>query len=240
MCELCENIPICFTNILSNIIWRYNDFIVSCESIINDLYDENMIIRNSFDYINSIKNNVSKFFYITYEEPCTSCWTSIVYLYKNDDEVKFKENYKIINNDNESFVYQVTKDDISILENKNKNLVLFMCFLQNNYLIYNSDNYIKNNTFQFKKTNIQVLSIFYSHPEMDDNIQLNNSPNIFIVNNNLFNAAHILRCLKMQNEYFIFDEQYSVIIMDSNINEYEIKYNNYLHVYEDKFEILLI
>ena len=75
---------------------------------------------------------------------------------------------------------------------------------------------------------------------MEDNIQLNNSPNIFIVNNNLFNSAHILRCLKMQNQYFIFDEQYSVIIMDSNINEYEIKYNNYLHVCEDKFEILLI
>ena len=180
MCEIFENIPICFTNVLSNIIWRYNEFIVNCESRINDLYDENIIIRNSIDYINSIKNNISKFFYITYEEPSTSCWTSIVYLYKKDDQFEFKENYKIINSDNESFVYQVTKDDISILENKNKNLVLFMCFLQNNYLIYNSNNYIKNNTFQLKKTNIQVLSIFYSHPEMEDNIQLNNSPNIFI------------------------------------------------------------
>ena len=41
----------------------------------------------------------------------------------------------------------------------------------------------------------------------------------------------------MQKESFIFDKKYFITIMDENINEYEIKYNQYLHVNKDTFEI---
>ena len=248
---MCENIPTVIMGVITKLIWNYNNLVVFCEHKINYLYDNNVIVKNSIDTINILKNYIYNIFYTSLKEPITQYWISIVYIDQNlYSNFTYTDSYKIINDMNTTmintnttispFINQIIKKDSNILINKNDKHICLICFINGNYLIFINDNIIQSNMLKIQKSKIKILSIFYSHPSMCDTIQFKLSENIFLTNNQLFNSAFVLRCLKMQDEHYIFDNNYKITLMDSNINEYEITYNQYVHIFEDKLEIINI
>ena len=75
---------------------------------------------------------------------------------------------------------------------------------------------------------------------MEESIELHIPEGMLLVNNKLFNAAFVLRCLKMQNEPYIFDKEYKITILDSSINSYEIHYGECLSILQDSIETILL
>jgi len=74
----------------------------------------------------------------------------------------------------------------------------------------------------------QILNTFYKHPEMHDSIQLNVPSEMMIVGNELFSSAFVRRCLEYQHPFFVFDANYTLEIVDSNINIHTLTSTNYL------------
>jgi hypothetical protein len=248
MCEeFYEKINMWALNLSAQLLWNWNNMLVFCERNANNIYNNNEIIKKSCDCIKDTTENLLDY---TLKEPNVDFWLSTSQIVQDclEEEYNFiyLESYKIITtvNDEKSildttdFITDVMKKDFELTENKNN--ICYICFVQNNYYVYIDNDFILNNTFNTVTTNVLILSIFYSHPNMEESIELHIPEGMLLVNNKLFNAAFVLRCLKMQNEPYIFDKEYKITILDSSINSYEIHYGECLSILQDSIETILL
>lgn len=86
--------------------------------------------------------------------------------------------------------------------------------------------------------NKMFLSISYKHPKMKESIHMNIAKSHLVVGNEILSAAFIYRYLEHQSEHFVFDEDYTVEIMDSEINMFSIKSTQHLLLSKDKYKIV--
>lgn len=243
MCEeFYEKLNIWAFNLSAQLLWNWNNMLVFCERNANNIYNENEIIKKSCDCIKDTTENI---FDNTLKEPSVDFWLSTSQIVQDcyESEFLYLNSYKIITTVDETsisdtpFLMQVIKNDFELTENKNN--TCYICFVQNNYYVYLNNDFISN-TLNTSKTNVFILSVFYSHPSMEESIELHIPEGMFLVDNKLFNAAFVLRCLKMQNEPYIFDKEYKITILDSSINSYEIHYGECLSILQDSIETILL
>jgi hypothetical protein len=86
-------------------------------------------------------------------------------------------------------------------------------------------------------SNIRFLSITYTNKHKTYPITLNVDKEWLVVGNEILGRTHILRMLEYQNEPFDFSMDYVVDIIDSNINIFQIRKNQYLKIGENNYTI---
>jgi len=89
-----------------------------------------------------------------------------------------------------------------------------------------------------KPTRNCFLSIEYSHPTMETNISLNLDEKYLITGNELFSPCFVLKCLNYQNEPYVFDKDYKISILDSDIKNITIGSSQYIRLTDVKYEVL--
>jgi hypothetical protein len=89
-------------------------------------------------------------------------------------------------------------------------------------------------------SNIRFLSIEYNHPEMNNPIQLVLEKEWCVVGNEVLGKIHILRMLEYQafKSQYIFDDRYTLKIIDSNINILEIGSRQQIRLEKEGISIL--
>lgn len=87
------------------------------------------------------------------------------------------------------------------------------------------------------KSAVHFLSIEYTHPDMNESIELQLDRSWFVVGNELFTSTFILRVLNYQSQLFVFDEKYKIKIMDENCNIVEFGEEKYMVITEDGYEL---
>lgn len=235
-----------FINMVSKILWNYNTLIVFCERKLNHIYVNNELIRNSVDFIKEKTDYVMTLFDNSLKEPPYACWINSIHCIETDDIINYNDDYIIcekincLNNEDYKDIVDIFNNELEksykqliISDEIDKNMCCVIGLIDKKYMILSNSH----DKITFEVPSVQVISIFYNHPLMEENIQLIIPKEYIYVNNTLLNCAFVLRCLKMQKESFIFDKNYFITIMDEDINEYEIRYNQYLHVNKDTFEI---
>jgi len=67
---------------------------------------------------------------------------------------------------------------------------------------------------------VSFLSVHYEHPDLPNGLRLIIDPQYMMIGNHLLNRVFVLRLLSYQYNRgnYVFDERYSLKIMDSNIN----------------------
>jgi hypothetical protein len=67
---------------------------------------------------------------------------------------------------------------------------------------------------------VSFLSVHYEHPDLPNGLRLIIDPQYMMVGNHLLNRVFVLRLLSYQYNRgnYVFDDRYSLKIMDSNIN----------------------
>ena len=85
---------------------------------------------------------------------------------------------------------------------------------------------------------VSFLSVEYIHPEMDQRIPLEIDSGYMITNNVLFSPLFVRRCLEYQTVPFIFDYDYTLRIMDSDVNTIEVKSNQHIHLNEKDYTLV--
>lgn len=226
------NVSTVFFGLMAKIIWNTNMLILNCEQQFNILYRRHTFIRKPTDFIYQIKNTVCDFFDNSLKEPIQKCW-SVFYIINDNNAIKPVYNISFYNNEQQFNEHNITYNT-TLSTQPDKNKVCVISRYNDKYRVFHSE---INNESELKPSECTFLSIFYKHPDMDDTIQLDIPSEMLLADNMLFNATFVLRCLQMQKMNYVFDKRYSIIIMDSDLNEYNITYGNYLHLYQDHFEM---
>lgn len=89
-----------------------------------------------------------------------------------------------------------------------------------------------------QKSSVKFLSIEYKHPEMKESIEITLDRSWFYTGNVLFTPTFVLRALKYQSELFFFDMDYTICIMDKDINIVELDYNKYILLTETGYQVV--
>jgi hypothetical protein len=163
------------------------------------------IIQNN----HSAENDVKKEYYSFYKSFYSN------YDYSRDDT-----------NDNES----VTKEHLFIAKLKNNKYICKVCFPKHVKYMFDyleeSETDEKKDTMEESETSLVYVE--YSHPKMTTQISVPFSNNMLQPYNELFTPAFILRQLQTQMEYYYFDMDYELIILDSNLNRICLNSKQYI------------
>jgi len=78
----------------------------------------------------------------------------------------------------------------------------------------------------------RILNAEYIHPKMPNSLRIEVPREWLCVGNQLFSPVFVRRCLEYQhgNKQFVFDLDYSIRLIDGEINEFEISSNQYLQI----------
>ena len=94
------------------------------------------------------------------------------------------------------------------------------------------------NTCDTIPTKNYFLSIEYEHPNMKNSISFNFDKRYLIAGNELFSPCFVLKCLNYQNEPYVFDNDYKLIFLDSDINTTTLSSNQYIRLTNTKYDII--
>lgn len=89
-------------------------------------------------------------------------------------------------------------------------------------------------------SDVEFILVTYNHPKMCKSIQLNIPPAYFVVNNEILSPSFIQRYLELQKEYYIFDDEYTIEILDHECEQQILYYNNYILIEESSYKIMSI
>lgn len=92
---------------------------------------------------------------------------------------------------------------------------------------------------QREESDVELLCIEYRHPKMSTYVSLHLPKSMYMVGNELFTSAFVLRCLEHQPMFisYIFDDDYVVSILDNNIQQYTVRSNEYIVLEKNKLRV---
>ena len=85
---------------------------------------------------------------------------------------------------------------------------------------------------------VKFLNIEYCHPENQSSITIQLDRNDYLVGNEILSSAFVKRQLEYMNSSKIFDMTYLLKIMDNNLNNFELKSDEYIVL--DKMEYKVV
>jgi hypothetical protein len=86
---------------------------------------------------------------------------------------------------------------------------------------------------------VKFLSIEYTHPYMKKGIVIEVDPGYYYDKNEILSALFVKRYLEHQPILYHFDKDYTINVMDSNINSFTISSNEYIVLGKNDYKIVL-
>jgi hypothetical protein len=211
--------------------------LVFIDTQVTNSYNKYGWFRVGIDNIHKYKTKMIHYLYNIKSYPEYN-WNNMMYVIDRPDQFEYTEHYNETNKSTNEYTFMREMLDYysPLYESENKNNVCLLSKFNDILCVQHTPIYLKHNDV-FEKSNMSFLSITYSHPSMDEKIDISLSDNFLYCHNQLFNFAFVYHCLQYQDKPYIFDEHYKIEIMDSNVDTKEIVYNQYLHVYKDEFKI---
>lgn len=183
-------------------------------------------------------------------EPTTSEWINICSLINCDTNSK---NYQLVNTDilsknnikNEYYSFyksfylnydynsenEPTKEHLFIGKLKDNTYICKVCFPKHVKYMFDS-------TDSSTETDFSLLYVEYSHWKMSNPIQLPFNNYMLQPYNELFTPTFVLRQLQTQTEYYYFDMDYILSILDSNLVNINLNSTQYLLLQPNSYEII--
>jgi len=239
-----------YNTIIINAVLYYSIADTNIRKIATHLYNNNRFIKDGVDnsayFLKFAHANINNMDI----EPLATNWICTSLLLKRDPYKYIGDSYSLI----ESYEYMNTnsvnpeKPDQFYIDNYKELYTCGKSVLNSHKYIEEAlvtmkigDKYIQHICFDNSKQTLaedfslpsrklryKFLSIEYTHPNMKKSVVLTLDENMYHENNEILSASFIMRLLKHQKEPFVFDENYALKIMDSNINNIVLKSNEYL------------
>jgi len=250
-----EIVNIDYTTFLTKMFLVYVDMKIRMTKAGNYLYNNFDVVKNTVD-TSSYKYEQIKAIYNAHRiEPFDKNWVCISVLLKNNENL-FTGN-KQIYLENYQHIKPHTTPDVSKMEYYNNCLSYFgkmatsIAKSDNNVIetmvTMKLDDGITNNsfnkttdepTYSNTRSKASFLTIEYTHPKMETRITMNLDKDLYFTNNVILSALFIKRYLDYQPDEFIFDENYTINLMDNNINMITLTYPQSIMLLEDSYRII--
>lgn len=96
----------------------------------------------------------------------------------------------------------------------------------------------KHNKFYHDSSKHVFLSIEYAHPKMDKPIPIEFPDEMYEIGNVVFTPMFVKRCLEYQMEHYVFDDKYSINIIDCDANMVSLSSKQYGILTEKGWDIV--
>ena len=87
-------------------------------------------------------------------------------------------------------------------------------------------------------SNVRFITVKYMHPKMYSPIYIDLPRNYYIEGNELLSATFVLRCLEYQSEYYVFDLDYIINVIDNDIKSFQLTANEYVYIGLDSYQVI--
>lgn len=241
---------------MSSLLLKTFDIYVTTQIYISNVceyaYTEFPIIRDVSDLVVHYSKLFRGFIENYKVEPFQQNWVSTHILIKNNHLFKGNsfihiENYQMMSND--------LSPDCSYNEKIESGFMYFYSILQS--LIVNlmhvvdaivvmkdGDRYIvrsilnKHETFYHKSSKQVFLSIAYKHPDIKEPIAIEFPETMYEIGNVIFTPMFIKRYLEYQSLSYVFDDRYTLDIIDNDMNMLTLNSSQYGVLTEDGWSVL--
>jgi hypothetical protein len=220
----------CFGMNYVSILFLYSKIKYNLWHIAEESYSKYSIVRKACDVVQTVLSYATflskKYIYQEVCEPPSISWIHYFKLIHyperlDKQEYDFKESYELIT---------PSENTVMIREYPNLRNAFLLVKIGNPkyYLSYHwvPSPLIKMDSLE--SSEITFLSVEYTHPKMKESIVLILSKELFVVGNELLSAPFVYRWLSYQSKPFVFDENYRVNVIDSNVKFITVKYGQYL------------
>ena len=225
-----------------NVLWTFSKMCVYVERGGILLYNSNDYIKQGVDQCVSMKEWVEDLTSNKNIEPKTNNWIHVCRISNQDSS--YSEIYDNLSDTltETECVRKYQGAYLSVLNESDQYNDTCVFLKQNNlYCIRKcSGNDIKLEVATpIEQSNCVPISIVYKHPDMTEDIDLLFLPDeIYCVNNSLFSKVFVRRSLEYQEKPFVFDDRYTIDIIDSNVTMYTMTKTDYMKILVDEFKII--
>ncbi len=224
-----------------NLLWTLSKMCVYAEKGGILLYNSNDYIKRGVDQVVSIKEWINELTSNKKMESKSNNWIHICRL--SDSEQPYSEIYSDLpeNITENDCITKFKSAYLSVL-NESINYKDTCVIMKQNNLYYvdicNTIDIQLHIDTPIVKSNCVPISIVYNHPEMNEGIDLLFIPNeMYCVNNCIFSEVFVRRCLEYQDKPFVFDERYTINVIDMNVSMYTITKDEYMKILVDGIKI---
>lgn len=152
-------------------------------------------------------------------------------------EYNLLEDYKILDckPTNDTFIGMISKTNI-----KKERLLTCKYDKQYMYRVYNISNESTtiDNNIPLIKCPIQFISIQYCNNINNNKVDILLDKNIYIEGNEILSATFIHRYLTYHNKSYLFDYDYTLTFIDTNINQFTLNNEQYIKLNDASYEIM--
>jgi hypothetical protein len=81
-----------------------------------------------------------------------------------------------------------------------------------------------------KESTVRFINIEYTHPLQETPVEIKLDTRMYMVGNELFSPAHVLKLLKDQSSAYHFDMDYEIKLIDNEVKFYTIRSKEYVSI----------
>lgn len=244
-----------YTSIATKLFLMYIDVKTGVSKCGNYLYNNFDVIKNTVDTTSYNLDRIKSIYNEHRIEPFDNNWVCISILL-NNDQTLFADN-KHIYLENYQNINPYTTSDVSkdyyynncisyfgkmatSIAKCDDNVVETMVTMKLDDGVFNKsfNKNTENTTYSNTRVKSQFLTIEYTHPKMKDRIIIELDKDIYFTDNIILSSLFIKRYLEYQPEEFIFDEDYTVNLMDNNVNMITLSYSQSVLLSENSYKVI--
>jgi len=244
-----------YTSIATKLFLMYIDVKTGVSKGGNYLYNNFDVIKNTVDTTSYNLDRVKSIYNEHRIEPFDNNWVCISILL-NNDQTLFADN-KHIYLENYQNINPYTTSDVSkdyyynncisyfgkmatSIAKCDDNVVETMVTMKLDDGVFNKsfNKNTENTTYSNTRVKSQFLTIEYTHPKMKDRIIIELDKDIYFTDNIILSSLFIKRYLEYQPEEFIFDEDYTVNLMDNNVNMITLLYSQSVLLSDNSYKVI--
>lgn len=219
-------------------------FIIQTKS--KQIYNDYPFIKQCVDSIGYSIKCVLCFLLNSRIEPLNSNWISIASLnisYYDRNVYYYNDTYFFLLPEDENDVFKqlkqwhdITKNIVFIEANIVECLIVMNVNNKYIYKICNKNNYGLTNNHNFENSRVRFLTVEYITKNKNITLELNK--NLYYVGNEILSSVFIKRLLEYQVNSYSFDMDYTLKIMDNNIDTFVLKNNEYILLEKNGYSII--
>jgi hypothetical protein len=244
-----------YTTILTKLFLIYVDTKIRVSKCGNYLYNNFDCIKNTVDTTSYNLDKITAVYNNYRIEPFNNNWVCISILLKNDEtlftgnqqiyleyyqDIKPHTTPDVSNTDYHNnclshfgkMATSIAKSDNNVIE------TMVTMKLDDGTTNHSFNKSTDERTYSNTRSKSSFLTVEYTHPKMQNRISMELEQDLFFTNNVILSPLFIKRYLEYQPEEFIFDENYTINLMDDTINMITLTYSQSILLSEDSYTII--
>lgn len=209
--------------ILYNMLYIFTFLQQQFNKYTQQIYLSNENVKYIVDDIHEISTGIY-YYFANHRVEKNGHWCAVFHNENNLLTQCYMDVYELVNvtscdDKNDLFILKI--DDIYIFRILNEN--------------YKTPEDLQNSAQNTKK---YLCTVEYTHPDMDETISINIREGMYRNNNEILSSTFVLWYLEHQPLKYIFDDNYTLKIMDDDINYFELKSTQYIKFTLTDYQVL--